>query len=87
MTENLGVKTATKENENDPWWKRKLEGQIQQLRRDLSRLQQFKEGKLSKTRHREYLQKKYRLREKGVKCVFEESKQRIVAKAAKVRRY
>ena len=87
VTENLGVKIATKENKNDPWWKKRLEGQVQQVRRDLSRLLQLKEGKLSKTSHREDLQKKYRLREKGVKCVFEESKQRIVAKAAKVRRY
>ena len=67
VTKNLGVKTATKENKNGRWWKRRLEGQLQQLRRDLIRLQQLKEGKLSKARHREDLQKKYRLGEKGVK--------------------
>ena len=36
VTENLGVKAAKKENKSDPWWKRRLEGQIQQLRRNLS---------------------------------------------------
>ena len=87
LTENPGVKTATNENKKDPWWKRRLEGQIQQLRRDLSRLQQLKEGKMTKTRHREDIQKKYQLREKGVKHVIEELKLGIIAKAAKVRRY
>ena len=34
-------------NVKEHWWKRRLEGQIKDLRRDLSRLEQFKRGMFS----------------------------------------
>ena len=32
VSENLGVKIGGNKNEKEPWWKRRLECQIQQLR-------------------------------------------------------
>ena len=88
VTERLGVKmskrdTATKE----PWWKRRLEDQIKQLRKDIARVEILKNGGKIKSRFRVLLQKKYWLKQKGYKRVIEELKQRIKAKAAKVKRY
>ena len=82
----MGVKLGGNKNEKEPWWKRRLESQIQQLRKDINRVQRSKEGMMIKTRYREELQKKYWLKEKGYKRVIDELKQRVTAKTAKVRR-
>lgn len=47
ITESSEVKPARQRNVKEPWWKRRLEGQIKDLRRDLSRLKQFKRGMFS----------------------------------------
>ena len=86
VSEHLGVKFGSNKNEKEPWWKRRLGSQIQQLRKDINRVQRSKEGMMIKTRYREELQKKYWLKEKGYKRVIDELKQRVTAKTAKVRR-
>lgn len=62
-------------------WKRRLEGQIRGIRKDLSRLERLPAGKPLKTKVRDGLQRKYWLKEKGITVVIEEIKQRITAKA------
>ena len=84
VTERLGVKPARQINVKEPWWKRRLEGQIKALRITLSRLEQFKRGTMKKKGVKERLQSKYYSHKK---VVIEELKQRIIAKAKKVKRY
>ena len=40
VTERIGMKPDKKKATREPWWKRRLKGQEDQLRRDLSRLEQ-----------------------------------------------
>ena len=68
-------------------WKRRIENQIRQLRKDLSRIEELKKGRKIKARYEEELLRKYWLKEKGLITVSEELKQRITVKAAKVSRY
>ena len=87
VTERLGVKIKCKEDWKEPMWKRRLDGQIKQLRKDLGRIDLLAEGKTIKNKFSDILQKKYWVKEKGVNVVREELKQRIMAKAGKVKRY
>ena len=50
VSENLAVKRGGNKNEKKPWWKRRLESQIQQLRKDISKVQRLKEGMTIKRR-------------------------------------
>ena len=87
VTERLGVKMSKRDAAKEPWWKRRLEDQIKQLRKDIARVEILKNGGKIKSRFRMLLQKKYWLKQKGYKRVMEELKQRIKAKAANVKRY
>ena len=87
VTERLGIKIDQKQNNNQPMWKRRLEGQLQTARRDLSKIKSIQEGRLVKKMVRDSLERKYRLKTKGCEVVIEELKQRIMAKASKIRRY
>ena len=71
----------------EPWWKRRLTNQIEQMRKDLSRIERLKSGHPIKNRYKDDLQRKYWLKEKGLNHVKEEIKQRVKAKAAKIKRY
>ena len=86
-TENAGVKIKKGRKQDEPMWKRRIENQIKQLRKDLSRIEELKKGKKIKARFEEELQRKYWLKEKGLITVSEELKQRITAKAAKISRF
>ena len=90
VAERLGVKLSQSKHrpkDNIPWWKRRLEGQIKELRKDLSRIEQMNKGAMKDSDIRNRLMEKYRVRGKGMSVVIEEVKQRIKAKAAKVKRY
>ena len=84
--EKLGVEVSQQGN-STPWWKRRLEGQIKDLRRDLSRIEQMNKGLLNSSDLRNTIMTKYNVKRKGVSVVIEEIKQRVKAKAAKVKRY
>ena len=68
-------------------WKRRLESQAKVMRRDLSRLESITAGKTLKASIMNKLETKYKLEAKGLHIVKEELKQRIVAKAGKIKRY
>ena len=38
VTEVLGINRNGKKNRQEPWWKRRLEGQVRDLNRDLGRV-------------------------------------------------
>ena len=83
----LGVKKRKAREAKEPEWKKRLNMQINELRKDLSRLQKWKENQLLNTVTRERLERKYSTKKKGLSMVIEEVKQRVIAKAAKVKRY
>ena len=68
---------AKRDAAKEPWWKRPLEDQIKQLRKDIARVEILKNGGKIKSRFRMLLQKKYWLKQKGYKRVMEELIQRI----------
>ena len=83
----LGVKIDKVAWRKEPMWKRRLQNKIKELRKDLSLLEASKDTDISNFRHWERLERNYRIRVKRLNVVIEELKQRIIAIAAKVRRY
>ena len=52
-------------------WKRRLDRQIQEMRKDLSRLERLAAGNHLKVKFSDSLQRKYWLKEKGIVVVIE----------------
>ena len=84
---NLAECGGNWQKRREPWWKRRIENDIKLLRRSISILDQKMRGKLRRIWKFKELEKKYRIRKKGVRVVFEELKQRLVAKKTKIKRY
>ena len=60
---------------------------MKELRKDFSQLESSKDKEVSNVSHQQTLERKYNIRVKTLGVVIEELKQRILAIAAKVRRY
>ena len=88
ICERMGIRKSVKPQQ-EPLWKRLIESDIVRLRKDLSRLDDWFQGKWKKdkTRKKEKLRKKCRIKVKGFKVVIKELKQRIYAKCDRLRRY
>ena len=87
--ELLGAKKPTGKPKQEPWWKRRIEKDIDSLRKDLSVIESWFYGKWknrSKTKM-DSLNKKYHLKKLGFMNAIETIRQRVSAKATKVRRY
>ena len=84
---HLGARENGGQRAAEPWWKRRINQQIAQLRKDVSRLERWKGNELGSERIKCELKNKYKIEAKGLSMVIEELKQRIIAKAAKVKRY
>ena len=67
----------------EPFWKRRIKGKLNVLRKEISKLQRNKKGGKGLTQ----IEKKYNVKKKGLNVVIEELKQRVTAKAAKLRRF
>ena len=87
VTNKLAVKIDKVARRKEPMWKRRLQTKIKELRKDFSQLEASKDKGVSNFRHWERLERKYSIRGKRMNVVVEELKQRIIAIAAKVRRY
>ena len=83
----LGVKAKVQETAKKPYWQKRLESQVKELRKDFDRVKVIKDGGKIKKKHRDRLQQKYRLKEKGENTVLEVISQRIKAKQGKINRY
>ena len=89
VAEQLGLKKVEHRKKYEPFWKRRIEGDIRRLRQEVNIMErELKEG-LGGGKKRKLLglQEKYRVKRKGLKTVIEEVKQRMLAKSAKVRRF
>ncbi|XP_063585458.1 uncharacterized protein LOC134762848 [Penaeus indicus] len=89
VAEKFGLKTGARQKRNEPWWKRRIEGDIRKLRHDVNLLEIGLKGQLDvkKTQKIKQLNEKYRVNRKGIKTAIEESKQRMVTKSGKLKRY
>ena len=86
VTEMVGMRRKRKERE-EPWWRRRLEDQVRQLNKDLSRINNLIQQKKIKKKRHDSLQRKYKMKQKSLQTVREEIKQRIAAKTGKIKRY
>ena len=87
--EEVSMKKSNAKKKKEPFWKRMILRDISRLRKDLSRIEAWFAGrwKNDKNKEKDLLDQKYGLRRKGFTQVIEELKQRITAKASKVKRY
>ena len=67
--------------------KRRIEGDIKVLRSDINIVEKKKKGELRNRDKFELLNKKHNVMRKGITKVIEELKQRVLAKAATIKRY
>ena len=87
--ELVEAKEPTHRTEKEPYWKRRIEGDLTRLRKDLGRIEAWFKGKWKRDKKgaKTELDRRYRLKAKGFNTTMEEIKQRITAKAAKIKRY
>ena len=71
----------------EPWWKRRIIESISKLRKDINILERKRRGESIKKSKYNEISRKYNLTKKGISLVIEELKQRLQAKAFKLRRY
>ena len=86
VTRKLGLKRATDHLRKEPFWKRRMKSKIQVLRGEISKLARSRSNPSLKLRDLTQIRKKYFVKKKGLNVVIEELKQRVVAKAEKLRR-
>ena len=86
VADQLGLKGGKKK---EPWWKRCIECDIKQLKKDVSFLERLRTGEVHERREGKVklLKQKYRVKRKRLTIVIEEIKQINLAKAAKITRY
>ena len=89
VAEQIGLKKIEYRKKNEPKWKRRIEGDIKRLRKDVNILERESKGELGERKRQKLLQlrERYRVRKKGLNTVIEELKQRMTAKSAKIRRF
>ena len=87
VTNRLVVKINKAAERKEPMWRKRLQNKIKELKKDLSQLESSKDKEVSHLRHWQTLERKCIIRVKTLGVVTEELRQRIVAIAAKVRRY
>ena len=71
----------------EPWWIRRIQQSIQELRKHIKILERKKRGETKKKEKYKVIEHKYRVKKKGLHVVLEELKQRMQAKATKIKRY
>ena len=72
----------------EPWWKRRIQQSIQELRKHINILQRKKRGEIKQKEKYKVIEHKYRVKKKiQLNVVLEELKQRMQVKATKIKRY
>ena len=89
VSRKLGLKKAKRDGKtkSEPWWKRRIKDMIKELNRNIIFLTRHKNGEVKSKRKVEKLYEKFRIRQKGLRTVLEQLKQRVLAKVAKIKRY
>ena len=86
VADQLGLKKYKGGKKKYPWWKRRIEEDIKQLKKDINILERVKKGQIGarKEGKAKLVGGKYGVKRKSLTAVIEELKQRILAKAAKL---
>ena len=89
VADQLGLKKYEGGKKKHPWWKRRTEEDIKQLKKNINILKTVKKGQIGECNEgkAKLVEEKYGVKRKGLTTVIEELKQRILAKAAKLSRY
>ena len=89
MGRKVGLKPKQRRGNpvKEPWWKRRIQQSIQELRKHINILERKKRGEIKKKEKYKVIEHKYRVKKKGLNVVLEELKQRMQAKATKIKRY
>ena len=85
----VGLKkpSNSKTKNKDPWWKRRLNASINEIRNHINILERKQRGENVSKRNCLGVERKYKIRVKGLRCVLEELEQRLKVKAFKFKRY
>ena len=89
FTKEVAVQKGERGEKKEPWWKRRIESDITNLRRHVNRLEREIRGETGGKGKRKIkeLNTKYRVEKNGINLVIEELKQRLIAKKTRVKRY
>ena len=85
MVKALGLMSKKKVT-IEPWRKRKIQGDIKILRRDVNILERKPRGQLKNERKYIELDRRYKIARKGLNVVLEQLKQRPTTKTAKIKK-
>ena len=85
VADQLGLKKYEGGKKKDPWWKRRVEEDVKQLKKDINILERVKKEQIGARKEGKVklVEEKYGVKIKSLTTVIEELKQRIIAKAAK----
>ena len=85
----VGLKKSEGEKKKNPWWKRRIEEDIKQLKKDINILERVKKGQIGARKEGQVklAEEKDRVKRKALRTVIEELKQRILAKVAQLFQY
>ena len=88
VADQLGLKKYEGGKKKDPWWKRRIEEDIKQLKKDINIIERGKKGQIGarKESNAKLIEGKYGVKRKGLTLAIEELKQRILVKTAKISR-
>ena len=90
VAEKLGKmkKNRTNEKQKEPWWKRRIQANIAEWRKDVSRLNERRKRTFEfEKKDLDRMERKYRLSDVGNVQVIDMLKEKISAGATKIRRY
>ena len=87
VSQRLGLKQRKDEVSQEPFWKRRIQWDINESRKTVGKLDRYARGQIKDVKKSEQIFKKHYLKKKGVKVVMKELRQRIAATAAKIDRY
>ena len=89
--ERLGMmkdrKGGKRKVDKDPWWKRRIKGNIKKWRKDLGLLDAYKRGHLKNVKEKERLERTYELRAKGYLYAIAFLKGKIHSGTCKIQNY
>ena len=87
VADQLGLKKYEGRRKKDPWWKRSIEEDIKQLKKDINILQRVKKWQIGARRvgKAKLIEKKYGVKRKSITTVIEELT--ILEKAPNLSRY
>ena len=89
IAKRVGLRKATndKNTPKEPWWRRRIQQSINEIRKHISTLERKRKGeRITEAKYAD-IERKYRVKAKGANVVIEELKQRLLAKSHKLKRY